>query len=65
MTDIENALKNKDITSEMRKKLTDLQNTIEDNDNNYVMIAKLKKIASHEQTTTPHPVAGTPADNRM
>jgi hypothetical protein len=43
MTDIENALKNKDITSEMRKKLTDLQNTIEDNDNNYVMIAKLKK----------------------
>jgi hypothetical protein len=36
-------LKNKDITSEMRKKLTDLQNTIEDNDNNYVMIAKLKK----------------------
>ena len=42
MTDIENALKNKDITSEMRKKLTDLQNTIEDNDTNYVMIAKLK-----------------------
>ena len=51
MTDIENALKNQDITSEMRKKLTDLQNTIDDNDNNYVMIAKLKKIASHEQTT--------------
>lgn len=43
MTDIENALKNQDITSEMRKKLTDLQNTIDDNDNNYVMIAKLKK----------------------
>ncbi|MFQ9020941.1 MAG: hypothetical protein ACLR6J_05475 [Parabacteroides merdae] len=42
MTDIENALKNQDITSEMRKKLTDLQNTIDDNDNNYVMIAKLK-----------------------
>ena len=43
MTDIENVLKNQDITSEMRKKLTDLQNTIDDNDNNYVMIAKLKK----------------------
>ena len=43
MTDNEMALKNQVITSEMRKKLTDLQNTIDDNDNNYVMIAKLKK----------------------
>ena len=42
LTDIENALKNQDITAEMRKKLTDLQTSIDENDNNYVMIAKLK-----------------------
>ena len=42
MTDIENALKNQDITDEMRKKLADLQASIDENDNNYVMIAKLK-----------------------
>lgn len=41
MTDIENALKNQDITAEMRKKLTDLQASIDDN--NYVMIAQLKR----------------------
>lgn len=43
MTDIENALKNQDITAEMRKKLTDLQASINENDNNYVMIAQLKR----------------------
>lgn len=43
LTDIENALKNQDIPDAMRKKLTDLQGTIDENDNNYVMIAKLKK----------------------
>lgn len=43
MTDIENALKNQDITTEMRKKLTDLQASIDENDNNYVMIAQLKR----------------------
>ena len=43
MTDIENALKNQDITAEMRKKLTDLQASIDENDNNYVMIAQLKR----------------------
>lgn len=42
LEDIENALKNEDITAEMRKKLTDLQATIDENDNNYLMIAKLK-----------------------
>lgn len=42
LTDIENVLK-KDLSPEMRKKLTDLQSTIGENDNNYVMIAKLKK----------------------
>lgn len=41
--DIENALKNQDINDAMRKKLTNLQSTINENDNNYVMIAKLKK----------------------
>lgn len=43
LTDIENALKNQDIPDAMRKKLTDLQTSIDDNDNNYVMIAKLRK----------------------
>ena len=43
MTDIENALKNQDITAEMRKKLTDLQASIDENDNNYVMIAQLNR----------------------
>ncbi|WP_301703844.1 6-bladed beta-propeller [uncultured Parabacteroides sp.] len=43
LTDIENALKKQDITDAMRKKLTDLQGTIDEDDNNYVMIAKLKK----------------------
>lgn len=43
MTDIENALKNQDITAEMRKKQTDLQASIDENDNNYVMIAQLKR----------------------
>ena len=42
MTDIENALKNQKISDDMRKKLTDLQASIDENDNNYVMIAKLK-----------------------
>ena len=42
MTDIENAFKNQDIIDEMRKKLADLQASIDENDNNYVMIAKLK-----------------------
>lgn len=43
LNDIEIALKNQDITDAMRKKLTDLQNSIDENDNNYVMIARLKK----------------------
>ncbi|MBX9110276.1 6-bladed beta-propeller [Parabacteroides johnsonii] len=42
LTDIENALKNQEISDDMRKKLTDLQASIDENDNNYVMIAKLK-----------------------
>lgn len=43
LTDIENALKNKNLSDAKRKKLTDLQSTIGENDNNYIMIAKLKK----------------------
>lgn len=43
LTDIEEALKRQDLSEAMRKNLTDLQNTIGDNDNNYVMIARLKK----------------------
>ena len=43
LTDIETLLKNQNLTDEMRKKLTDLQGTIGDNDNNYVMIARMKK----------------------
>ncbi|MBP3519479.1 MAG: 6-bladed beta-propeller [Parabacteroides sp.] len=43
LTDIEKALENQDITDKMRKKLTDLQTTIDENDNNYVMIARLKQ----------------------
>lgn len=43
LNDIENVLKNQDITDVMRNKLTDLQNSIGENDNNYIMIAKLRK----------------------
>lgn len=42
MTYIEDALEKQDLTAEMRKKLTDLQASIDEDDNNYVMIAKLK-----------------------
>ena len=34
---------NKKLTSEMREKLTKLKNSITDNDNNYILYAKLKK----------------------
>lgn len=40
---IEKALKNPSLTEAMKKKLTDLQNSIDEDDNNYVMIARLKK----------------------
>ena len=43
LTDIENLLKNQSLSDEMRKKLTDLQGTIGENDNNYVFIARLKQ----------------------
>lgn len=43
MNDIENLLKKNDMSDDMRKKLTDLQNSIDENDNNYLLIAKLKK----------------------
>lgn len=43
LTDIEDALKRQDLSDAVRKKLTDLQSTIDDDDNNYIMIAKLKK----------------------
>lgn len=41
--DIDNLLKKEELSNDMRKKLTDLQNTIDENDNNYIMIARLKK----------------------
>lgn len=40
---IENLLKKNDLSDDMRKKLTDLQGSMDDNDNNYVMIARLKR----------------------
>lgn len=43
LTEIENALKNPSLSEGMKKKLTDLQNSIDENDNNYVMLARLKK----------------------
>lgn len=42
LNDIENLLKKDDLSDDMRKKLTDLQNSIDDNDNNYLLIAKMK-----------------------
>ncbi|WP_301703846.1 6-bladed beta-propeller [uncultured Parabacteroides sp.] len=42
-SDIELALKNPDLTDAIRKKLTDLQISIDENDNNYIMIARLKR----------------------
>lgn len=43
LTEIENVLKNPDLSDSMRKKLTDLQNSIDENDNNYILIARMKK----------------------
>lgn len=43
LTEIETALKNPNLPDTMRKKLIDLQNSISENDNNYIMIAKLKR----------------------
>lgn len=43
LDNIETLLKQKDLTDAMRKKLTDLQATIGENDNNYVFIARMKK----------------------
>lgn len=40
---IEKALKNPNLSNDMRKKLTDLQGTISEDDNNYIMIARLKR----------------------
>ena len=43
LSDIENLLKKEALSGEMKKKLTDLQHSISENDNNYLMIARLKK----------------------
>lgn len=43
LSDIENLLKKEALSGEMKKKLTDLQHSINENDNNYLMIARLKK----------------------
>lgn len=39
---LEKALKNPDLTEKRRKELTDLLNSIDENDNNYLLIGKLK-----------------------
>ena len=39
---LRNALANNEMPAEMRKKVTDLKNSINDNDNNYIIYAKLK-----------------------
>ena len=43
LTEIETLLKKSDLSSDMRKKLTDIQNMIDENDNNYLMIYPLKR----------------------
>lgn len=40
---LENALANNDMSAEMRKQLTDLKNSIDENDNNYIIYSKLKQ----------------------
>jgi hypothetical protein len=40
---LENALTNKKMSVEMREKLTDLKNSINETDNNYILYAKLKQ----------------------
>lgn len=42
-TDIETALQNTSLSAAMKKKLTDLQNSIDENDNDYILVARLKK----------------------
>lgn len=42
LEEIEKALKNPDLSEAMRKKLTDLQGTISEEDNNYVIMARMK-----------------------
>ncbi len=39
---LENTLLNRNISAEMREKLTDLKNSIKETDNNYILYAKLK-----------------------
>lgn len=43
LTEIENLLKKPDLSDSMRKKLTDLQNSLDENDNNYLLIARMKR----------------------
>lgn len=43
LEELENALKNNKLSAEMRKKVTELKNSITDKDNNYILFAKLKK----------------------
>lgn len=43
LTEIETLLKKDDLSVEMRKKLVDIQNQIDENDNNYLMIYPLKR----------------------
>ena len=43
LEDVEKALKNKDLSSAMRQKLTQLKNSISEKDNNYIFYSRLKK----------------------
>lgn len=42
-TELETALKDSNLTDEMRKKLTGLQSSVGENDNNYIFVARLKR----------------------
>ena len=43
LTEIEEILKKDDLPDAMRKKLTDLQNSVNENDNNYILLSRMKK----------------------
>jgi len=43
LEDLEKALENRDLSANMRQKLTQLKNSISEKDNNYILFAKLKQ----------------------
>ncbi|MDR1865200.1 MAG: hypothetical protein LBR08_06470 [Bacteroidales bacterium] len=42
LENLEQALSNKKLTTDLRKKLTDLKNSVKETDNNYIFYAKMK-----------------------